>query len=97
MLAFAGLYVGEGATMASEAAVLGTPAVYVNTLTMGYVQDEERYGLLHHFTNGRAALGTIRDLLATPALKPRYASAGRGCWRTRSTRPRGSWPWAIAC
>lgn len=73
LLAFAQLYVGEGATMASEAAVLGTPAVYINTLTMGYVQDEERYGLLHHFASGREALGTIRDLLATPDLKQHYA------------------------
>lgn len=73
LLAFAQLYVGEGATMASEAAVLGTPAVYINTLTMGYVQDEGRYGLLHHFASGRDALGTIRDLLATPDLKQRYA------------------------
>ena len=73
LLAFAQLYVGEGATMASEAAVLGTPAIYVNTLTMGYVQDEERYGLLHHFSNGKAALEKARELVATPGLKARYA------------------------
>jgi uncharacterized protein len=73
LLAFAGLYVGEGATMASEAAVLGTPSIYVNSLTMGYIEDEQRYGLLHHFTNGRAALDKVRELLATPALKACYA------------------------
>jgi hypothetical protein len=73
LLAFAGLYVGEGATMASEAAVLGTPAIYVNSLTMGYVEDEQRYGLLHHFTDGRAALAKVRELLATPALRDQYA------------------------
>jgi uncharacterized protein len=69
LLAFAQLYVGEGATMASEAAVLGTPAIYLNTLTMGYVQDEQRYGLLHHFADGREVLGKVRELLATPDLK----------------------------
>jgi predicted glycosyltransferase len=73
LLAFAQLYVGEGATMASEAAVLGTPAVYVNTLSMGYVEDEQRYGLLHHFADGRAALSKVRELLATPDLKSQYA------------------------
>jgi predicted glycosyltransferase len=73
LLAFAQLYVGEGATMASEAAVLGTPAIYVNSLTMGYIEDEQRYGLVHHFTNGRAALSKVRELLATPDLKSRYA------------------------
>lgn len=47
LLAFADLFVGEGATMAAESAVLGTPAVYVNTLRMGYTDElEARYGLL---------------------------------------------------
>lgn len=33
--------------MAAESAVLGTPAVYVNTLRMGYTDElEARYGLL---------------------------------------------------
>ncbi|WP_122088977.1 DUF354 domain-containing protein [Halalkalicoccus subterraneus] len=47
LLAEASLFVGEGATMAAESAVLGTPAVYVNTLRMGYTDElEARYGLL---------------------------------------------------
>ena len=50
LLAFADLFVGEGATMAAESAVLGTPAVYVNSLTMGYTNElEARYGLLRHY------------------------------------------------
>ena len=31
-LKYASLFVGEGATMASECAILGTPAIYVNSL-----------------------------------------------------------------
>lgn len=49
LLAQADLFVGEGATMAAESAVLGTPAVYVNSLSMGYVEDLAEYGLLWHF------------------------------------------------
>ncbi|WP_158059709.1 DUF354 domain-containing protein [Halorussus halophilus] len=49
LLAHADLFVGEGATMAAESAVLGTPAVYVNTLSMGYTDELEDYGLLYHF------------------------------------------------
>ena len=46
LLAFAGLYVGEGATMAAESAVLGTPAVYVNPSRLGYTDElERRFGL----------------------------------------------------
>ena len=50
LLAHADLFVGEGATMAAESAVLGTPALYVNTLRMGYTDElDERYGLLENF------------------------------------------------
>jgi len=46
ILAFASLYIGEGATTAAEAAVLGVPAVYVNTLKLGYINMLERIGLV---------------------------------------------------
>jgi len=46
VLSYAALYVGEGAAMAAEAAVLGTPAIYTNTIKQGYMDDLERYGLL---------------------------------------------------
>ena len=50
LLAHADLFVGEGATMAAESAVLGTPAIYVNTLRMGYTDElDERFGLLSNF------------------------------------------------
>lgn len=49
LLAGASLFLGEGATMAAESAVLGTPAVYVNTLRMGYTDElEAKYGLLYN-------------------------------------------------
>ncbi|WP_435362198.1 DUF354 domain-containing protein [Haloarchaeobius sp. DFWS5] len=50
LLYYADMFVGEGATSAVEAAVMGTPAVYVNTLTMGYTRElEDEYGLLYNF------------------------------------------------
>lgn len=50
LLYFARLYIGEGATMASECAVLGTHAVYVNTLRLGYIDEEEnKYELVYTF------------------------------------------------
>jgi len=56
LLYYATMYVGEGATMASEAAVLGTPAIYVNTLRLGYLDEqEERYGLVYNFSNPKTA------------------------------------------
>lgn len=50
LLYYATLYIGEGATVASECAVLGTPAIYVNTLQVGYLDEqEEKYGLVYNF------------------------------------------------
>lgn len=54
VLAAADLFVGEGATMAVESAVLGTPAVYVNSLEVGNVDElADRYGLAYPFTGPR--------------------------------------------
>jgi uncharacterized protein len=50
LLAHAQLVVGESATMSSEAAVLGVPAVMIATTGRGYTDDEERrYGLVRYF------------------------------------------------
>ena len=54
VLAEADLFVGEGATMAAESAVLGTPAVYINSLELGYVTElADRYGLAYTFHGPR--------------------------------------------
>ncbi len=50
-LAFSCIYVGEGGTTASEAALLGIPAVYINNLSMGYIEEEKKAGLLFQSTN----------------------------------------------
>ncbi|MDP7078604.1 MAG: DUF354 domain-containing protein [Candidatus Undinarchaeales archaeon] len=80
LLAFASLYIGEGATMASEAAVLGTPALYVNPLDLGYMaEQEERYGLVHRFlekgTTADDLLEAALPLLTEPDAQKRTAAA----------------------
>ena len=45
-LNYAKLYIGEGSTTACEAAILGTPAIYCNSLKVGNCQEiEEKYDL----------------------------------------------------
>jgi len=52
LLYYATLYIGEGATMASECAVLGTPAIYYNPLKLDYLEEQEqKYGLVFNFTD----------------------------------------------
>ena len=50
-LAFASLFYGESATMASESAVLGTPAIFLDNDGRGYTKEqEEKYKLVYNFT-----------------------------------------------
>jgi len=51
VLNYALLFFGESATMASESAVLGTPAIYLDNDGRGYTDDlEKSYGLVYNFT-----------------------------------------------
>jgi len=74
LLYYATLYIGEGATTASECAVLGTHAIYVNTLRLGYTdEEEEKYDLLYTFSNPETietdVLKKATELLEDPELK----------------------------
>jgi uncharacterized protein len=77
LLYYATLYIGEGATVASECAVLGTPAIYVNTLGAGTLDEQEkRYGLIYNFhepeTAQTRALGKAIELLQQKDLKKEW-------------------------
>lgn len=47
VMKYASLSISEGATTASESAVLGTPTIYVNPLNATNCNEEEIYGLLY--------------------------------------------------
>lgn len=72
LLYYATLCAGEGATMAVESAILGTPSIYVSSLagTMGNFSElEEKYGLLFNFNDSEAAMEKALELLRDPELK----------------------------
>jgi predicted glycosyltransferase len=78
VLAFARLTVGESATMASESAVLGTPAAYIATTDRGYIREQQdRYGLVHIFREDEFAgfRDRVTELLAAEGLEERSRSA----------------------
>lgn len=67
VLAYSRLFVGESATMASECAVLGTPAVYVAQTGRGYTtEQEQRYGLVKniHSLSWPILEQTLSEMLA---------------------------------
>ena len=75
VLIFCELFVAESGTMASEAAILGTPVVYVNSLPlMGYLKEEKEKGLLYHFTSSAGVVEKIEELIKFSNLKNEYQS-----------------------
>ena len=71
LLYYARLFIGESATMASESATLGTPAVFVSTSVRGYTNEQEtRYGLTFTFsdpkTGQRDGLAKAVEILSDP-------------------------------
>ena len=73
VLSEATLFFGEGASMASEAAVLGTPAIYVNDLWAGSTNEETRAGLLYSYKTDQesqaASIEKAVELLGNAKLK----------------------------
>lgn len=77
LMAFASLYIGDSQTMASEAAVLGVPAIRINSFKnrITYLTElEERYGLLYSYFPEEfdLALNKIEELLV-PGTKEKWA------------------------
>jgi len=62
-LAFAQLFIGEGGTMASECAMLCTPSIHVSTLEPIVIKEQEAYGLLFDYSNGKDVLSKAIEVL----------------------------------
>jgi len=79
VLAQASLVIGDGATMATEAGLLGTPSLYVSSLvgTMGNFQVLQRAGLVESFPLVAPALDRAEALLGDPAAGPAWRARAR--------------------
>ena len=73
LMAASTLYIGEGATMAGEAAVLGVPAIYCNPLYVSHVAwMEKTYGLLRCVPSLASGLETAEEWLQRPNLRQEW-------------------------
>jgi hypothetical protein len=84
------LMVGESATMASEAAILGVPAIYCGRDFPGYVQELEAAGLVYNLPADRIIelLDLVDRALTTPPAATRAA-------RDRYVTVRPDWALAV--
>ena len=73
LMAFSTMYIGESVTMASEAAVLGVPAIMIVEYGISYVQDQEdNYGLVFRFSDQKEGFNKALELLEDPKLKEEW-------------------------
>lgn len=73
ILSFAKLYIGEGATMASEAAILGVPSIFVSNTRRGYLEElENKYDLAYTIPDNNEALKKALSLLQMDDLKEKW-------------------------
>jgi predicted glycosyltransferase len=67
LLAFAALYVGEGGSMAAEAACLGTPAIFMSPVRCGYIRLlQRRYGVIEQTTDAERIQRRAVEWLTDP-------------------------------
>jgi len=75
VLKYATMYIGEGATMATESAILGTPSIYISSLvgTMGnFTELEQEYGLIFNYNDSDMAMNKAVELIQMPDLKEKW-------------------------
>ena len=71
ILYYAELFIGEGATMASECAILGTPSIYVNSLSAGTLKDQAKENLIHMFHSTDGVIEKAQMILGDDDYKAR--------------------------
>ncbi|MEI6946257.1 DUF354 domain-containing protein [Paraflavisolibacter sp. H34] len=74
---YSSLLFGESATMASEAAVLGTPSIFIDNDGRGYTDEEQKkYGIVFNFTerpdDQEKAIEKALEIMQDSAGKDRY-------------------------
>jgi len=71
LIQYSSLFIGESGSMATEAAVLGTPSIMVNTSSkyFGVFEHLSKFGNLFYYDNEIAAIEKIRDLLSNADVK----------------------------
>ena len=79
LLSYASLFVGDSQTMATEAGLLGTPAVRCNTLVGSqhgrgnFNELQQKYGLVYSYKSSKNAFTKVRSLLENPRLQEEWS------------------------
>ena len=70
---YSSLVIGEGATTACEAALLGIPSIYINTISLGYISLlETEHDLVWHLKDDSYAIEKLKLLFSKPNYKEEW-------------------------
>ncbi len=70
ILHFAKMVITEGETTATEAVLLGTPAVYANPLLTGVMKEQiEKYKIVEHAVGQKAVFAKVQEMLENKGLQ----------------------------
>ncbi|BBL65281.1 DUF354 domain-containing protein [Methanosarcina mazei] len=70
LIFYSSLCIGEGATMVSEAAILGVPSIYISNTQRGYLNElEEKYGLAYTVQRREEGLKKAYEILENKSYK----------------------------
>jgi len=73
LISYSSLCIGEGATMASEAAILGVPSIYVSSTQRGYLNElEEKYGLAYTLQKRDEGLQKAIEILEDKSCREKW-------------------------
>jgi len=76
-LAFASLFVGDSQTMTTESAILGTPAIRINSFVgendmSNFIELEHKYDLIYNFKSYEDSRGKLKELLNKDNIKAEW-------------------------
>jgi hypothetical protein len=89
LLSYAQLYIGEGGTMAVEAGILGTPAIHIESTSLGQATGEtcgnflelrDTYGLIFFYPTEELALQKAIEILENPHSKKEWQEKQKKLW-----------------
>ena len=72
LLYYSTIFIGDSATMATEAGLLGTPSIYISTFkgSLGnFIELEEKYKLVYSFKNELEAMKKIDEIISNSESK----------------------------
>jgi uncharacterized protein len=81
LLSYAQLYIGEGGSIATEAAILGTPSVHIESDSHGvatgyrsgnFRELRDKYGLMFFYPDEKTALDKAIEILSDPNSKSEW-------------------------